>query len=978
MAQGIDGSLWLGTGEGLYRFDGASFKPLGEFRSAFDTSNVTALNIFPDGDVWAGFYLGGVMHIKDGKATHYGLADGFPAGWVLDFAKTPDGAIWAAAEKGLARYQNGQWSTIGADWDFPTQGAGWVLVDKLGNVWATGTSSLYFLAEGSHKFKDTHIALGEGAVLAIDADGVLWVSDKVQGTRALPGVTAAHPSLLKNASKSAAAFITSNRMVFDHEGHMWGTDSQSGGVYLVLNPREIADGRSLHASDISYTFTKGNGLTSDLTDPLLCDREGGVWVGTIFGLDNFRLSSVSTISGLDIVPGVDFNVAVDSVGDPWVLNGKTIYHIQNGALQQAITMPEIAHNLAGARDGSLWFETESALYRYAKGTVSKIALPDGVTDANIAAFTSDQADGVWIAFRNDHLYHWSGSRWSNAENHPSSGTPTALAVDNDALWIGYADGRVMVKSSSGDRLFSVNDGLRIGAVSSFNLETTLKLIAGERGLARFNHGSFQVLSSFGPREIGGVSGIAYHDANFWLNSDRGVFRISAKELQAAFDSPDYIPRYKLFQYRDGLPGFALQSKPLPTALVDRQGRIWLETDLGIAWIDPSRIRTNSVALHAEIVNVSSDGKQFEIPRPADRIDNHPVASIELPKRTTSIDIQYATTEMAMPESVQFRYKLNGVDKKWHEVGTRREAFYANLLPGTYTFDVMAQNEDGIWSASAASVNLHIPPMFYHMRMFLVACVTLLVMVVAMLYRMRLRQATDLVRSRINERHAERERIAREIHDTLLQSIQGLILTLQGIAYRIPAGEKPRNLIESALGTAEQVLVDGRDRILDLRSTAEQSRDLPRAFALIGTELGLEASASLRIIVEGGGRDLDPFVTEEIYWIGREAITNAFKHSQADLIEVEINQGRDQFLVRIRDNGCGLPESIVKHGGKPGHWGLRGMRERATGIGGLVVIWGREGLGTEIELKLPASIAYAGKQRSYTGILQSIVGGRRRI
>lgn len=976
IAQGLDGSLWLGTGSGLYQFDGMKFRRATEFDQTFPSSNITALSVLPDGEMLAGFYRGGMAMIKQGHAVNFGEAEGFPKGWVLAFAQTQDGAIWAAARSGLGRYEKGQWRTIGSDWGFPPNGAGWVLVDKDGTLWATGPASLLFLTKGSHRFQDTHISLGNGAVLAVDHDGSLWVSDRIHGTRSLPGVTASHPSLSTTPKLLSNNFIPSNRMIFDREGRLWGSDFQSGGVYSVRYPKTVLDGRSLQASDLSYVLKRTNGLTSDLTDPLLSDREGNVWVGTNFGLDCFRVSNVSTLPGIDLIPGSYFNVAMDNAGNVWIHNGKTIYQLDGAVLHPLIKMPETVHDLAGIDDGSLWFETGSAMYRYKDSVTTSIPLPTGVTTALLMAFTSDHAGGIWAAFVNSGLFHWSAGYWIEESVLPAGDTPTSLAQDGGRLWIGLANNRVVSRDGQRVERFSASDGLRVGTVSSFNVATALKLVGGEQGLARFINGKFQTLSTLGASPLIGISGIAYRDETFWLNTDRGVFRISSLELRKAFEHADYGPIYKLFQYSDGLPGFAVQSGPLPTVSVDKEGKVWISTDLGIAWIDPHHTRTNLVPPHVEITDISSSGRHYLPIGSVDSEGSDDSAIVQLPQRTSNLDIEYTAMSLSVPEGTRFRYKLDGVDEVWHDVGSRRNAFFANLSPGNYTFHVSAENEDGVWSNNLASVKLYIPPLFYQTKLFHLACFIAAALIVALLFGARLRQVAENVRTRTTERYAERERIARELHDTLLQSVQGLILSVQAAAARVPPHEPARAMIETALDKADEVLVEGRDRLLDLRTTAEQSRDLLRAFVLVGEELGKDTTTSFRIIEEGVSRPLDSMVREEIYRIGREAIINSYRHANAHSIEVEINHDGDQFRARFRDNGCGISEAVVSHGGTPGHWGLKGMRERAAQIGGTLEVWGRPGSGTEIELKVPAAIAYGSTATSFMSLVRRLVRGVR--
>jgi signal transduction histidine kinase len=233
----------------------------------------------------------------------------------------------------------------------------------------------------------------------------------------------------------------------------------------------------------------------------------------------------------------------------------------------------------------------------------------------------------------------------------------------------------------------------------------------------------------------------------------------------------------------------------------------------------------------------------------------------------------------------------------------------------------------------------------------------------MLYLWRVHQVSERVRDRIEERHRERDRIARELHDTLLQGFQGSIYRVQAAVERISADAPPRIAIEAALDLADQALVDGRRRVAGLRADAHGEGDLSTAFSRIGNDFVLEAGPSLRILIEGTPRQLQLIVRDDIYQIGREAIVNAFRHAQASTIEIEIIYGDDDFSVRIRDDGCGIDSAIISAGGRPGHWGLAGMRERARSIGAVFNIWGGASAGTEMEVRLPAANAYVNVNKS---------------
>ena len=226
---------------------------------------------------------------------------------------------------------------------------------------------------------------------------------------------------------------------------------------------------------------------------------------------------------------------------------------------------------------------------------------------------------------------------------------------------------------------------------------------------------------------------------------------------------------------------------------------------------------------------------------------------------------------------------------------------------------------------------------------------------------RIRQVSAQVRGRLEERLAERERIARELHDTLLQSVQGLVLRLRATVARMPKQEPTRSQMEQALERADEVLTEGRDRVQDLRSPSPAS-DLPQALAALGEELAIEQTAHFRSTVEGTPRDLHPIVREEATFIAREALANAFRHANAHQIEVEISYGKAGLRMRIRDDGEGFHVEVLQHGGREGHWGLLGMHERAKKIRATVTIWSKPGAGTEVELRVPAHIAYRSRQR----------------
>jgi signal transduction histidine kinase len=338
--------------------------------------------------------------------------------------------------------------------------------------------------------------------------------------------------------------------------------------------------------------------------------------------------------------------------------------------------------------------------------------------------------------------------------------------------------------------------------------------------------------------------------------------------------------------------------------------------------------------------------------------------LTLPAHTEKLEIDYTALSLAIPERVLFRYMLDGVDKEWQDAGTRRQAFYTGLPPGHFRFHVIACNNDGVWNEAGAALDFNIAPAFYQTRWFLGLCILTAMALVYLLYQMRLRQATQRVRATMEARLGERERIARDLHDTLLQSFHGVLLRFQGAYNLFPTRpDEAQKTLASAIDEAAQAITEGRYAIQGLRSSTVVTNDLARAISTLGEELRTsetsQDSAVFHVEVEGTPRELHPILRDEVYRIAGEALRNAFQHAQARQIEVEFRYDERRFRLRVRDDGKGIDPKLLNECGRPGHYGLRGMRERAKLLGGKLAVWSELDSGTELELRIPASHAYEG-------------------
>lgn len=410
-----------------------------------------------------------------------------------------------------------------------------------------------------------------------------------------------------------------------------------------------------------------------------------------------------------------------------------------------------------------------------------------------------------------------------------------------------------------------------------------------------------MLTTSADGDFRGISGIVETESgDLWLNQTAGLAHLTAREIEAKFRNPGRPIHYELFDNRDGLRGTATQFNFLPSLALASDGRIWVSGTEGASWIDPTRIYKNALPPPVSIQLLIADGHTYTNFEP-----------ITLPPLPSNLEIDYTALSLSIPERVRFRYKLVGVDADWQNVGSRRAAFYTKLSSGPYQFHVMACNNDGIWNETPASWNFTVSAAYYQTIWFRALCFAAAACALWFLYLYRVQQATAHVRERLGVRLEERERIARELHDTLLQGFQGLMLRFQGVLKLLPEPGAAHQLMESVLDRADQVLVEGRDRVRDLRSEGVNDGELAGSLTRIGDGLAKEHSIAFSLAIGGTPVRLDPSVWGEAYRIGNEAISNAFRHSMATKIEAEITYERSRLRVTVRDDGKGIDAAILE-------------------------------------------------------------------
>jgi signal transduction histidine kinase len=424
----------------------------------------------------------------------------------------------------------------------------------------------------------------------------------------------------------------------------------------------------------------------------------------------------------------------------------------------------------------------------------------------------------------------------------------------------------------------------------------------------------------------------------------GVAHLAAAEIDRRLTSPNHPLQYRLFDFRDGVPASATTNEPLPSAVLANDGRIWMSGSNGTFWIDPERLYVNKLAPTVSIEAVYTNERR------------HPVSpTIRLAPLPSNVRIEYAAPSLSIPERVQFRYRLLGVDPDWQDADSRRAAFYTRLPPGRHQFQVIASNNDGVWNDVGATTTIEVEPAFFQTSFFVVLCIAATCGTLWLAYWLRVRRLAAQMHARLEERIDERTRIARELHDTLLQTVHGSKLVADQALRDAHDHERVRRAIEQLSAWLARASDEARSALNSLRTAATEANDLRAGFQRALDECRGNSTIEASLVVTGDTKPMRANVSDEIYRIGYEGIRNAYLHSDATQIQVRLEYDIDVLCI-VRDNGIGVQPDIVEKG-RTGHFGLLGMRERAQRIGATLTVVADPKGGTVVTLVVPGRIAF---------------------
>jgi len=957
IAQTSDGFLWFSSeSQGMYRFDGVRFLPWTVSIDGRAIGSIVALHADHMGGLWV---VGNrAAYLKHGVvASHFEL-EGIQS--LEKVSEEADGSFWVVRSSNsvldapLCHITERGAKCFGKSEGVPISPADSVLSDGVGGFWIGGQTELVHWHSGhseTYPIPALKSNTGQNGIMSLarGPDGNLWVGILAEGAGLGLGQWkggALRPFITSTFDGSK---ITVYDMIFDRDGNLW-VATTGKGVFRI------------HGATVDH-FGRADGLSDDTVYNLFEDREGIVWAVTTGGIDSFRDPRVTTFSTSEgLAKNNATGVLAAKDGTVWVANSESLDHISEGTVSSIRTGSGLpGHQVSSLLEdhaGNLWVGVDDGLYLFKGGIFRRLPEPDHKPLGLVVGIAEDIEGNIWaecgsprklVRIRNFKV----SEQFSGSQVPPGH---TLAANPQGGIWIGTLKGDLVLFRNGIVEKYSLHPKGNPVSRQIIAEEDGSVLAATADGLIGLRQGKLQRMTEENGLPCTWVISFTEDpEKRWWLYTGCGVVELPDSELQRWWANPNAVVQSRVF---DRLDGAQPASPSFNSAAYSPDGRVWFATGVVVQMVDPSKLGQQAVPALTYIESVTVDRKEF----PA-------ISGLELSPHPRDLQIDYTSPTFLTPQRVRFRYRLDNYDRDWHDAGVRRQAFYTDLPPRKYSFRVVACNGDGVWNESGAELVFSITPAYYQTNWFLALCVAAFLALLWAAYQFRVRQLAYQFNLRLEERVGERTRIARDLHDTLLQSFQGLLPLFQVALHKLPeAAVDARKTLQSAIDRAANAITEGRDAVQGLRTSTVEKNDLAMAIETVGEELASTDAnrpcPRFSVVVQGQSRDLQPILRDEIYRVATEALRNAFRHAEAQTIEVEIRYDPVYFCLRVRDNGMGMAEEVLRGEGREGHYGLPGMRERAKLMGGKLTIWTELNGGTEIELLIPASKVYARSPRRF--------------
>ena len=774
ITQTSDGFLWFASlSQGIYRFDGVKFFPQRLFIDGRSINRVDSVYGDHAGGLWAVTDGKEIIHLKNGAVVSHFEFEGFPIS--AGFSEDVDGSLWIMLgnpriDEILCHVTDRTLKCFGRTDGISIPGGGALASDGKGGFWLGGQKAIEHWREGVSQVYAIKALNSNGGVpvqtLILDPDGsTLWVGLLQQGPGA--GLGKLQNGVFKSfiAAGLNGSKIAVSAMIRDRDGSLW-VGTTGDGLFRIRG-------------NVVDHYGRAEGLSGDNVDNLLEDREGIVWATTQNGIDSFREPRVTTFSALEgLGPDAAIGVLASKDGSVWVANGNSLDHIEkNGTVSsirwgQGLPGDQVSAMLED-HAGNLWIGVGDDLYLLKNGHFRRIPESDHQLLGIISRMTEDVDGNIWAQCSGKTRKTIRIRDFKIREEFSNSQLPVGrIAADpHGGIWIGRPKELLL---------------FRHGELQAFPIETaeinhlivqadSSVLVAVDDGLAGLRRGKFQRMTAKNGLPCNEVFSLVEDtQKRWWAYTDRGVVEFADSELQRWWANPDAIIRTKLYDALDGArPG----RRSLNPVALSSDGRIWFVNAGIVEMLDTSKPSRKALSAATYLESITVDRREFQAS------DN-----LKLSPRPRELQIDYTSPVLAVPERVRFRYRLDPYDRDWHDAGTRRHAFYTDLPPGKYSFRVVACDSDGVWNNSPAKLDFSVAPAYYQTNWFRVLCAAVLLAFAWTAYHRRVRQLALQFDLALDARVAERTRIGRELHDTLLQSFQGVLLKFQSVLKVLP--ERP--------------------------------------------------------------------------------------------------------------------------------------------------------------------------------------------
>lgn len=928
IAQDPDGFLWLGARTGLIRFDGTRFVLWNE-RAAMLNGHVSSLCVSSDGAVWVGLFAGGVSRVHNDRVTNHPVGDGLIGGSILSLAEDGEGTIWAGGAQGLSQFRNGRWRTITQADGLPKARVPAIAVDRHGVVWIGSSVGVYRRVTPNDAFEFVSHNVARGFLN--DESGAMWVTDPAMAFKQL--VASAGPAgQLPGPDSTTGA---GRALLEDRRGNLW-TGTRGGGLIVFRRTVEKPGGIVEH-------FRSRDGLADDYVRTLFEDRDGNIWVGTRAGLTRLFESVITHLNGFSDDSSPDVHAVLTSRDHSlWLATADGLIRMRDGRVTRYNSADGLPGRISTAlhedRNGTLWVATTSGLARFTGTRFLPVAVPGDISLEQIFSITSDRLGRIWLSDDLQGLVRWHAGQIEHlSPDAQGNGSRVVYTDSADRVWVGFQRGGISVYRGESVVSFGPSDGLPMGSVHVIYEDRDGTLWVGTTaGLFRFDGKQFHMFATNGlpASDVGSIVEDDRHD--LWLGMTSGILRIRRGELTRAAADPSHRIRYRVFGKDDGLSGI-LARPGTPGAARSSDGSLVFATSTTVLHVRPDQLSVDPRIGPVVIEEVVADGRALSAS-----------SGLRLAPKTARIDINYGVAGLTASSNVRFRYKLEAFDQDWEDAGERRQARYTNLPPGQYRFHVMSGTSEHGWNEPSAALDFSVLPAMYQSLEFKVLAGLLTLGAIALAWQFRLRA----IRRRFDLVLAERTRVARELHDTLLQSLAAVALDFHDISQQLDwSAQGLRLQVIQAKERVEHSIRETRQSIWNLRSPALQRDGLIEALRNDVELTGAGRSVRFEWTVRGTPSRLVVYVEEQLLRIGREAITNALRHGCAKVVRIELAYEATKLMLRVSDDGLGFD---VEHAGcvEQGHWGLANMRDRARDIGARLVVVSHEGQGTAVEVIVP--------------------------